>query len=77
MLMKTRNAILWLGQEGPRGHSMLIPIIVTINFLLFAVTMYVNNCPVHNGAACTLSSLGHLSFEPLYDNPLVGPSASA
>lgn len=76
-MIRKRHRILYVGQDGPRGHSLLIPIIVTIDFLLFIISMYVNNCPAHNHGSCTLSSLGRLSFQPLSDNPLFGPSSSA
>ncbi|KAI5066899.1 hypothetical protein GOP47_0017427 [Adiantum capillus-veneris] len=75
-MLRKRHRILYLGEDGVRGHSLLVPVIVTISFLLFVVTMYVNDCPAHSHN-CTLSALGRLSFQPLSDNPLFGPSSSA
>lgn len=75
-MLRKRHRILYVGQDGPRGHSLLIPCIVTISFLLFIVTMYVNDCPAHSHK-CALPFLGRLSFQPLSDNPLFGPSSSA
>jgi hypothetical protein len=86
MLMKRRQAMLWVpGAQGggSGGHSLLIPVVVSVSFLLFVVTMYVNDCPAHrksppsSSSKCILPSLGRLSFQPLSDNPLLGPSSAA
>ncbi|KAH6554694.1 hypothetical protein KP509_1Z314300 [Ceratopteris richardii] len=74
-MLRKRQRILYVGADGPRGHSLLVPIVAIASFLLFVITMYVNNCP-DQGHSCTLRGLGRLSFQPLSDNPLFGPSAS-
>ncbi|XP_048426930.1 RHOMBOID-like protein 2 [Pyrus x bretschneideri] len=60
--------------------SWLVPMIVVANIGVFLVAMYVNNCPKNNYAAaegkCTARFLGRLSFQPLKENPLFGPSSS-
>jgi hypothetical protein len=76
--------------NGPSGNyyvdstdrewtSWLIPMFVVANVAVFIVAMYVNNCPKNNlgiDGACVARFLGRLSFEPLHDNPLFGPSSS-
>ncbi|XP_059642545.1 RHOMBOID-like protein 2 [Cornus florida] len=57
--------------------SWLVPMIVVANIAMFVVIMYVNNCPKNNFERdCVAKFLGRLSFEPLRDNPLFGPSSS-
>ncbi|KAH6759630.1 RHOMBOID-like 2 [Perilla frutescens var. hirtella] len=59
--------------------SWLVPMIVVANVAMFVVIMFVNNCPknhVGNGD-CVAKFLGRLSFQPLRENPLFGPSSSA
>ena len=57
--------------------SWLIPIFVVANVAVFVVAMYINNCPKNNTGlnACVAKFLGRLSFQPLHDNPLFGPSS--
>ncbi|RCV39776.1 hypothetical protein SEVIR_8G260500v4 [Setaria viridis] len=42
---------------------------------LFLVTMYVNDCPKHN-SNCAAGFLGRFAFQPLKENPLLGPSSA-
>ncbi|GAB2233425.1 hypothetical protein Droror1_Dr00002648 [Drosera rotundifolia] len=60
----------------------LVPVLVVLNVVLFVIVMYVNDCPKHvrrNGfvdGKCVGRFLGRLSFEPLSENPLFGPSSN-
>lgn len=59
--------------------SWLVPSIVVANVAAFIVLMYVNNCPKNNKGLygdCVAKFLGRLSFQPLKENPLFGPSSS-
>ncbi|KAI3468783.1 hypothetical protein Pfo_025446 [Paulownia fortunei] len=59
--------------------SWLVPMIVAANVAMFVVIMFVNNCPKnHDGLRgdCVAKFLGRLSFQPLRENPLFGPSSS-
>ncbi|KAI6696286.1 hypothetical protein NL676_016405 [Syzygium grande] len=57
--------------------SWLVPMFVVAGIAVFVVTMYVNDCPEHHPAGgCVAKFLGRLSFEPLKQNPLFGPSDS-
>ncbi|GMH19654.1 hypothetical protein Nepgr_021495 [Nepenthes gracilis] len=59
--------------------SWLIPVIVVANVVVFIVVMYINNCPKHNtrfDEKCVARFLGRVSFEPLDENPLLGPSSA-
>ncbi|KAF9601742.1 hypothetical protein IFM89_022856 [Coptis chinensis] len=56
----------------------LIPLFVVINTILFIITMYINNCPKNNVSTsrhCIAHFLGRFSFQPLKENPLLGPSS--
>lgn len=57
--------------------SWLVPMIVVANVAMFVVIMFVNNCPKNHDGDCVAKFLGRLSFQPLKENPLFGPSSSA
>lgn len=57
--------------------SWLVPMIVVANVAMFVVIMFVNNCPKNHDGGCVAKFLGRLSFQPLKENPLFGPSSSA
>ncbi|KAK4759133.1 hypothetical protein SAY87_020434 [Trapa incisa] len=57
-----------------RWLAWLVPCFVAANILIFGVTMYANNCPKNSGS-CVARFLGRFSFQPLKENPLLGPSS--
>ncbi|XP_047162644.1 RHOMBOID-like protein 2 [Vigna umbellata] len=59
--------------------SWLVPMFVVANIAVFVVSMYINNCPKNNlglQGGCVAKFLGRFSFEPMQENPLLGPSSS-
>ncbi|KAI3727579.1 hypothetical protein L6452_16195 [Arctium lappa] len=60
--------------------SWLVPMIVVANVAMFIVVMIVNDCPKNHNSSlegdCVAKFLGRLSFQPLKENPLFGPSSS-
>lgn len=58
-----------------RWVSWLVPSFVVANIVVFVVTMFVNDCP-KNSASCIARFLGRFSFQPLKENPLLGPSSA-
>lgn len=57
----------------------LVPMFVVANIAMFIVVMYVNNCPDSNlgfGDKCVAGFLGRFSFQPIKENPLLGPSSN-
>ncbi|AEC08202.1 unnamed protein product [Arabidopsis thaliana] len=52
----------------------LVPAIVVANIALFAISMFINNCP-KNSAYCLARFLGRFAFQPMKENPLLGPSS--
>ncbi|KAL3645276.1 RHOMBOID-like protein 3 [Castilleja foliolosa] len=78
----------YAAEDGERNWvSWLIPLFVVVNVVMFVIAMYMNNCPEHinsrvsrfgDGDAdkCVARFLGRLSFQPLWENPLFGPSSS-
>ncbi|XP_073012700.1 RHOMBOID-like protein 3 [Typha latifolia] len=64
--------------EERRWRSWLVPVIVVASVAVFVGEMYVNNCPDHFNSAgsCVARFLHRFSFQPLRENPLLGPSAS-
>jgi len=62
-----------------RWFPWLVPTFVVANIVIFIVTMYINDCPKHSftgSSSCVASFLGRFSFQPLKENPLLGPSSS-
>ncbi|XP_010542253.1 PREDICTED: RHOMBOID-like protein 5 [Tarenaya hassleriana] len=49
-------------------------LVANSNFVAFAYTMYVNDCPVSSDECILFDFLGRLSFQPLKENLLLGPS---
>ncbi|KAL1342540.1 hypothetical protein HN51_029083 [Arachis hypogaea] len=65
----------------PETHwtSWLVPMFVVANIAVFIVAMYINDCPKNNiglQGNCVARFLGRFSFQPLRENPLLGPSSS-
>lgn len=54
----------------------MVPSIVVANVVVFVITMYVNDCPKYS-VTCFAGFLGRFSFQPLKENPLLGPSSAA
>lgn len=68
----------YVGTSESSWTSWLVPMFVVANVVVFIVTMFVNNCPKNNlgfEGKCVARFLGRLSFEPLKENPLFGPSS--
>ncbi|MCO5592631.1 hypothetical protein L7F22_046634 [Adiantum nelumboides] len=62
---------------NPSKHprlALLVFSIVALNIGVFFVTMYINNCP-NTTKSCLLPFLHRLSFQPLSENALIGPSS--
>ncbi|CAM6106215.1 unnamed protein product [Calypogeia fissa] len=59
-----------------RKLQWLIPIVLMVQSIIFIITMYENDCPhtYFNPSKCVLKFLSRLSFQPLNENPLLGPS---
>lgn len=60
----------------PRGDTWLISVFVILHIIAFVTTMLVNDCWRKSYGDCAFKALGRLSFQPLSENPLLGPSAS-
>ncbi|WJX32620.1 hypothetical protein P8452_20922 [Trifolium repens] len=59
-----------------RRDTWVISVLVIIQIGFFIATMLVNDCFTNSHGDCTFPSLGRLSFQPLSENPLLGPSMS-
>ncbi|KAF8380306.1 hypothetical protein HHK36_027788 [Tetracentron sinense] len=69
----------YIENSEKQWRSWLIPMVVVANVAMFIATMYVNDCPKNNfgfQGKCVARFLGKLSFQPLQENPLFGPSSS-
>ncbi|GAV59312.1 Rhomboid domain-containing protein [Cephalotus follicularis] len=54
----------------------IIVVFVLLYIAAFIYTMVVNNCGKESNGDCAIKAFGRVSFQPLYENPLLGPSAS-
>ncbi|OAY56557.1 RHOMBOID-like protein 2 [Manihot esculenta] len=73
------TSLYYVETSDKQWTSWLIPMFVVANIAVFIVAMYVNNCPKNNlgfEGSCVAKFLGRLSFQPLKENPLFGPSSS-
>ncbi|KAF6155529.1 hypothetical protein GIB67_017884 [Kingdonia uniflora] len=57
-------------------NTWVISLFVMLHLVAFAATMFVNDCPTNSNQDCVLGGLGRLSFQPLAENPFLGPSSS-
>ncbi|KAJ4701239.1 Rhomboid-like protein [Melia azedarach] len=60
-----------------RSDTWIISVFVILHVVAFITTMAVNDCWKNSHGDCAFKALGRLSFQPLSENPLLGPSASA
>ncbi|EPS69286.1 hypothetical protein M569_05483, partial [Genlisea aurea] len=60
-----------------KESSWIISLFVILHLIAFAATMAVNDCWTNSHARCFFARLGRFSFQPLSENPFLGPSASA
>lgn len=58
-----------------KRRVVLIPLFMLATLAYFLASMYLNNCP-SVGRGCTLRFLHRMSFQPLTENPLLGPTSS-
>lgn len=59
-----------------RGDTWVVSVLVIIDIGVFIATMLVNDCWTNSHGDCALPTLGRFSFQPLSENPLLGPSQS-
>ncbi|KAJ7965647.1 Rhomboid-like protein [Quillaja saponaria] len=59
-----------------RGDTWVISVFVILHIMAFIATMAVNDCWTNSHGVCAFKALGRFSFQPLSENPLLGPSAS-
>ncbi|KAJ0024253.1 hypothetical protein Pint_08267 [Pistacia integerrima] len=60
-----------------KSDTWIISVFVILHVVAFIATMVANDCWRNSHGDCALKALGRLSFQPLPENPLLGPSASA
>ncbi|KAL0702085.1 hypothetical protein Bca4012_058207 [Brassica carinata] len=59
-----------------KRDTWLVSVFVLLQIVVFAVTMGVNDCSRNSNGHCAAKLLGRFSFQPLSENPMLGPSAS-
>ncbi|PKU70615.1 RHOMBOID-like protein 2 [Dendrobium catenatum] len=63
---------------GREWTAWIVHVFVVANVLIFLVVMFINNCPGHYNpyGSCVAKFLHRISFQPLRQNPILGPSSS-
>ncbi|KAK8956480.1 hypothetical protein KSP40_PGU010853 [Platanthera guangdongensis] len=65
--------------EERRWLPWMVPLFVAANAAVLATAMFVNNCPAHaaggGSGRCFAGFLRRFAFQPLRENPLLGPSS--
>ncbi|KAG5544604.1 hypothetical protein RHGRI_017139 [Rhododendron griersonianum] len=64
-------------RRNKREDAWVISLFVIFHLVAFIVSIIVNDCWRNSHHDCALKPLGMFSFQPLSENPLLGPSASA
>lgn len=69
------------GYDERQWWPWLVPTVLGACVSVFAVEMYLNDCPRHGmylggDASCVAGFLRQFSFQPLRENPLLGPSSA-
>ncbi|XP_021654923.1 RHOMBOID-like protein 8 [Hevea brasiliensis] len=59
-----------------RSDTWVISIFVIFHLIAFIATMIVNDCWTNSNGDCAVKALRRMSFQPLSENPFLGPSAS-
>lgn len=59
-----------------RWTPWLVPAASIACVAVFLVTMFVNDCPNRSAGNCSAGFLGRFAFQPLKENPLLGPSST-
>ncbi|TVU23276.1 hypothetical protein EJB05_25631 [Eragrostis curvula] len=59
-----------------RWSPWIVSIAAVACIAVFLVTMYVNDCPRRSATGCAAGFLGRFAFQPLKENPLLGPSSA-
>ncbi|KAH6819545.1 Rhomboid-related intramembrane serine protease family protein [Perilla frutescens var. frutescens] len=78
LLKEQRIAFPFFRRISERKESTwIISLFVIMHLIAFAATMIVNDCWGNSHGQCALRQLGRFSFQPMSENPLLGPSASA
>ncbi|KAJ6845113.1 putative RHOMBOID-like protein 2 [Iris pallida] len=65
-------------REGERGWKpWVVPVILVANIAVFVAVMFINNCPSHRTpfGSCFPRFFNRMSFQPLRENRLLGPSS--
>ncbi|WOL18146.1 RHOMBOID-like protein 3 [Canna indica] len=65
-------------EELAAWTAWIVPLFVVACVAVFATEMYVNDCPAQTrpSGRCVARFLRRFSFQPLHENPLLGPSSS-
>ncbi|GFP94924.1 hypothetical protein PHJA_001636800 [Phtheirospermum japonicum] len=59
-----------------KESTWIVSVFVILHLIAFCAAMIVNDCWGNSHAQCVFKRLGRFSFQPLAENPLLGPSAS-
>ncbi|MCL7029668.1 hypothetical protein MKW94_022161, partial [Papaver nudicaule] len=74
---QTTSFFNFCSRRKKKSNTWIISLFVVLHLLVFATTMIVNDCPRNSShGRCVMRSIGRISFQPVMENPLLGPSSS-
>ncbi|KAI3837965.1 hypothetical protein MKX03_037032 [Papaver bracteatum] len=74
---QTISFLNFCSRRKKKSNTWIISLFVVLHLVVFATTMIVNDCPRNSShGRCVIRSIGRVSFQPLTENPFLGPSSS-
>lgn len=64
------------GRFKRKEATWVVSLFVFLHLVVFAATMFVNDCPRASHGDCSVVFLRRFAFQPLSENPLLGPASS-
>ncbi|KAK4773258.1 hypothetical protein SAY87_028277 [Trapa incisa] len=74
--IREKKARFFRSASHQHRDTWIISLFAILHVVIFISTMVVNNCVETSHGDCAFKVFGRLSFQPLSENPLLGPSAS-
>ncbi|KAJ4967479.1 hypothetical protein NE237_019328 [Protea cynaroides] len=75
-VLQEQRTLLFRSRSQRKENTWVISLFVVLHIVAFAATMFVNDCWTNSNGDCVLKFLGRFSFQPIRENPSLGPSSS-
>ncbi|KAJ4950988.1 hypothetical protein NE237_027820 [Protea cynaroides] len=75
-VLQEQRTLLFRSHSQRMENTWIIYLFVVFHIVASAATMFVNNCWTNSNGDCVLKFLGRFSFQPILENPSLGPPSS-